>query len=137
MTTPTCLGTPPITLRPAREAYDYDYYRVRLADPGILDTAAAVRVFRAPLLAVPVGGLRRGGFMSFDMLALAVTARFLLAGRPGFPDLRVRWSPYRDTCHTVEWGAPSPEWWVDDATTGRFYGYSEAANSRHLRAYSP
>ncbi|MFJ1717335.1 DUF6302 family protein [Streptomyces sp. NPDC088260] len=137
MTTLTCLDTPPIALRPAREAYDYEYYRVRLADPGVLDAAVAIRAFRAPLLAVPVGGLRRGGFMSFDMLTLAVAARSLLDGQPGFPDLRVRWSSYSDTCHTVEWCAPSPEWWVDDATTGRFYGYSEAAISWHLRAHSP
>ncbi|WP_330433943.1 DUF6302 family protein [Streptomyces sp. NBC_00825] len=82
MTTLTCLDTPPITLRPAREAYDYDYYRVRLADPGLLDTAAAVSVFRAPLLAVPVGGLRRGGFMSFDMLTLAAISKHLRAHSP-------------------------------------------------------
>ncbi|MFI1221189.1 DUF6302 family protein [Streptomyces goshikiensis] len=115
------------SLCPAEEAYDFEHFRNRLARPEVLAHAVAVRVFRAPLLAVPVGGPRRGGYMSFDLLSLAIGARDLLTNRPGFPDLRVRWSPYRDTCHTVEWGDPAPGWWEDDAVFGRFYGYSESA----------
>ncbi|MET9184961.1 DUF6302 family protein [Streptomyces tendae] len=120
---------PTLALRPAAEAYDFEYFRDRLAVPGILDDAVAVRIFRAPLLAVPVGGPRLGGYMSFDLLTLAMAARDLLDNQPGFPNLRVRWSPYGDTCHTVEWGDPAPEWWEDDAVLGRFYGYSEGAIS--------
>ncbi|WP_281368393.1 DUF6302 family protein [Streptomyces boluensis] len=48
-------------------------------------------------------------------------------------ELRMRWSPYRDTGHTVEWGDPTPEWWEDDTVFGRFYGYSEDAIARFVR----
>lgn len=60
-----------VSLRPAAEAYDYEHFRSRLAEPALLTDAVAVRVFRAPLLAVPVGGPRRGGYMSFDLLTHA------------------------------------------------------------------
>ncbi|MFH9295790.1 DUF6302 family protein [Streptomyces sp. NPDC017520] len=134
LTAATTLTHPPtISLRPAVEAYDYEYFRSRLAEPALLADAVAVRVFRAPLLAVPVGGPRRGGYMSFDLLTLATATRCLLMDQPGFPDLRVRWSPYRDTCHTVEWGDAAPEWWEDDAVFGRFYGYSESAITSFVR----
>ncbi|MGW3163300.1 DUF6302 family protein [Streptomyces sp. NPDC001142] len=126
-------STPLVSLRPAVEAYDYEYYRDRLAEPALLGGAVAIRVHRAPLLAVPVGGPRLGGSMSFGSLALATTARDLLHGRPGFPDLRVYMSLYRDADHTVEWGEPAPPWWADDVVNGRFYGYHEAAISQHLR----
>jgi hypothetical protein len=85
----------------------------------------AVRLGKVALLAVAVGGQRRGGYLSVDLLTTAVTVAELLAGRPEFPDVRVRWSPYRDTCHVVEWGEPAPE--HDDVARGRFYGYREAA----------
>ncbi|WP_327376541.1 DUF6302 family protein [Streptomyces sp. NBC_01216] len=124
-----------VSLRPATEAYDYEYFGSRLAEPALLADAVAVCVFRAPLLAVPVGGPRHGGYMSFDLLTLATATRGLLTERPGFPDLRVRWSPYRDTCHTVEWGDPAPEWWEDDAVFGRFYGYSEAAIAAFMQRH--
>lgn len=122
-----------VTLCSAVEAYDFEYFRDRLAEPAILTGAVAVRVFRAPLLAVPVGGSRRGGYMSFDLLSLAVDTRRLLDAQPGFPHLRVRWSPYRDTCHTVEWGDPAPDWWEEDAVFGHFYGYGEAAINAFVR----
>ncbi|MCZ4118114.1 DUF6302 family protein [Streptomyces sp. H39-S7] len=122
-----------VSLRPAEEAYDYEHFRDRLADPSVLAGAVAVRVFRAPLLAVPIGGSRRGGYMSFDVLALAMAARGLLADQAGFPNLRLRWAPHPDTCHTIEWGDPAPEWWEDDAVFGRFYGYSESAITSFVR----
>lgn len=134
LTTSTKLTRPPtVSLCPAAEAYDYEYFHSRLAEPALLADAVAVRVFRAPLLAVPVGGSRRGGYMSFDLLTLGTAVRCLLTDQPGFPDLRVRWSPYRDTCHTVEWGDAAPEWWEDDAVFGRFYGYSESAITSFVR----
>lgn len=73
--------------------------------------------------------------MSFGQLTLALEARGLLADRPGFPDVRVRWSPYRDTCHTVAWGKPAPAWWEDDVVFGRFFGYSEAAIARFVERH--
>lgn len=124
-----------VSLCPATEAYDFEYFRDRLAVPAILNEAVAVRIFRAPLLAVPVGGPRLGGYMSFDLLTLAMSIRDLLDNQPGFPNLRVRWSPYRDTCHTVEWGAPAPDWWEDDTVFGRFYGYSEDAIAAFVRQH--
>ncbi|MDF9813011.1 DUF6302 family protein [Streptomyces sp. SPB162] len=119
----------PLTPRllPARLAYDFEYIANRLADPSLLDHAVAVCVHRAPLLAVPVSGARRGGYMSFDLRILAEKTRSLLEGLPGFPDLRVRPSPYRDTCHVVEWGGQPPACDYDDAARCWFYGYSEAA----------
>ncbi|MFE9369114.1 DUF6302 family protein [Streptomyces sp. NPDC006711] len=129
MLTSDTVGRLTVSLRPASEAYDYDYdYAAqRLADPALLAGAVAVCVFRAPLLAVPVGGVRLGGYLSVAELSRAVEAGSLLADRHGFPDVRVCWSPYRDACHTVAWGYPAPPWWEDDAVVGRFYGYSEAA----------
>lgn len=114
-------------LVPAHLAYDFDYFASRLADPSLLEGAVGVCVHRAPLLAVPIGGTRRGGFLSFDLLILADKTRGLLDGLPGFPDVRVRPSPYRNTCHVVEWGGQPPACDYDDPARGRFYGYSEAA----------
>ncbi|MFC4507888.1 MULTISPECIES: DUF6302 family protein [Streptomyces] len=59
----TTSAAEPLTvhLRPATEAYDYEHYRNLLADPSVLTDSFAVCVYRAPLLAVPVGGPRRGG----------------------------------------------------------------------------
>ncbi|MFJ2400402.1 DUF6302 family protein [Streptomyces xanthochromogenes] len=126
-TDPAPIGRLTVSLRPATEAYDYDYVAQRLADPALLVGAVAVCVFRAPLVAVPVGGIRHGGYLSVAEFTRAAEARSLLADRPGFPHARVCWSPYRDACHTVEWGESAPPWWEDDAVVGRFYGYSEAA----------
>ncbi|MEV3853054.1 DUF6302 family protein [Streptomyces sp. NPDC050095] len=114
-------------LLPAKDAYDYDYFRERLADPALADAGVAITLYRVPLLAVPVGGERRGGYASFEHLVHAVGVRTLLSVVSGFPRLRIRWSPYPDTCHTVEWGEPGPPWWADDVTCGRFYGYSSNA----------
>lgn len=123
-------------LLPAREAYDYKDVRACLADPGLADAGFAVALFGAPLLAVPVGGVRRGGYGSFGHVVDALHARALLGTVLGFPDLRVRWSPYRDTCHTVEWGEPAPQWWEGDDVFGRFYGYSDFAIAEFLRQRS-
>ncbi|MFI5756241.1 DUF6302 family protein [Streptomyces sp. NPDC051569] len=128
-----------LSLRPAEEAYDFAFFRDRIADPELLTSAVAVPVcgFRPPALAVPASGKRRGGFLSYDLLTLAVAARDLLSGRPGFPNLRVRWSWHDDTCHTVEWGEPLPPWWTSDAAFGRFYGYSEDAIGAFLLEHPP
>ncbi|MEV8562550.1 DUF6302 family protein [Streptomyces sp. NPDC051917] len=86
MLTATATGKPlVVTALHATTAYDYEYYRSPLADPAVLVDAVGICVFRAPLLAVPVGGARRGGYMSFDLLTLAMAAKALLDGRPGFP----------------------------------------------------
>ncbi|MGW7004170.1 DUF6302 family protein [Streptomyces sp. NPDC054933] len=131
MTPPT-----PLTVRllPPAEACDYEYFRDRLADPSVLENSVAVCLNRAPLLAVAVGGPRRGGYLSVDLLLQALAIRRLLMGRPGYHDVRVRWSPYRDTCHVVEWGDTPPR---DDVSLGRFYGYSDTAITAFLQERTP
>ncbi|MEU7228898.1 DUF6302 family protein [Streptomyces chrestomyceticus] len=117
---------------------DLTYFRDRLADAALLDNAVALEVPPPPfLLAVPVGGRRRGGYASYGLVSMAVAAHDLLTGRDGFPDLRIRWSPDSDTCHVVEWGDPVPLWWQDDVVAGRFYGYSEAAIAAYVQQDSP
>ncbi|MGP8301986.1 DUF6302 family protein [Streptomyces inhibens] len=123
----------PARLLPARDAYDYEYFHARLLDPDLADAGVAIALLGAPLLAVPVGGERRGGYASFGHVADALQARALLGTAPGFPGLRVRWSPYRDTCHTVEWGEPAPRWWEGDEVFGRFFGYRADVIADFLR----
>ncbi|MGW8329401.1 DUF6302 family protein [Streptomyces sp. NPDC055897] len=129
---------PPLTITclPAEEAYDYDFFRARLADTSVLKESIAIRMFRMPFLTVPVGGPRRGGYFPVPELGLGVAVREVLQGRPGFTSLRLRWSPWRDTCHVVEWGARPPAWW-DDAALGRFYGYSSSAIAEFLDSIAP
>ena len=101
------------------------WFRERLADATLLDGAVAVRAERRFLdLAVPVGGARRGGYVSCCSIRWAKAAYFQLQGRVGFPGVRIEYSPYRDACHSVCWGEQPPE--TDDSkTVGRFYGYCE------------
>lgn len=131
--TPSRLS-PHARLLPARDAFDYDYFRERLADPALADAGVAVALFRIPLLAAPVGGDRRGGYLSFGRIVDAVAARTLLSAVPGFPDLRIRWSPRSDICHTLEWGEPRPPWWASDEVMGSFYGYSTDAIAAFVQA---
>ncbi|MEU3315817.1 DUF6302 family protein [Streptomyces sp. NPDC006662] len=116
---------PAPTLGPACEAVDYEWYRDRLADPELADLGIALSVFRLPLLVVPVGGRRQGGSYAARELAVALAVQEALDGQPGFPSLRIRWSPYSDTCHTVDWGAVPPP--CCDTARGHFYGYSSKA----------
>ncbi|CAL9359833.1 hypothetical protein SUDANB105_00641 [Streptomyces sp. enrichment culture] len=134
LTATTAPGPLVVTTRPPHEAYDYPYFHARLADTTILKHAVAIQVFRAPLLAIPVGGSRRGGYISVDLLTIGLAIRQVLDGRPGFPDLRVRWCPYRDTCHVVEWGSEPPD---GDVERGRFYGYSDHAIADFLAQRRP
>lgn len=115
-----------VTLAPAYEAYDFDHYRGLLVDPSVLDHSVAIRVFRAPLLAVAVGGPRRGGYFAAFDPTIGLAIRELLAGRYGFPNVRLRWSPYPDTSHGVWWGDTPPDSY-DDRVRGEFSGYREAA----------
>jgi uncharacterized protein DUF6302 len=125
---------PPLTISalPAVEAVDYDYFRVRLADASVLEQGVAIRIFRMPLLAVPVGGPRQGGYFSTSSLSVGLAVRSLLQDRPGFTSPRLRWSPHRDACHIVEWGEPPPRCW-DDVALGRFYGYNDTAIAAYVR----
>ncbi|MFE3473854.1 DUF6302 family protein [Streptomyces bacillaris] len=112
-----------------RDAYDFEHYEQRISDTWLLEKSVAVRTMRMPFLAVPVGGMRRGGDYPVSCLCFGLKVRDLLLGQPGFPDLGVRWSLSPETCFVVEWGERPPKLGSGrDATTlGRFYGYSEAA----------
>ncbi|MBM7167159.1 hypothetical protein JQK87_01715 [Streptomyces sp. G44] len=111
------------------EAYDFDYYVQRIAEPELLKKSWAVRMMRMPLTAVPVGGTRRGGDYPVPCPHFALAVRDALQDRPGYPHLRMRRSTRTDEIYVVEWGEKPPALWPDanDADVGRFYGYSEAA----------
>ncbi|MEJ8654697.1 DUF6302 family protein [Streptomyces sp. MS1.AVA.3] len=105
---------------------DRDYYRARLEDPSLVDAGVAVRVGDcSSYLAVPVGGLRRGGFLPVVDIVTGLTVRGLLTGLPGFPDVRLSWGSKAD--HVVRWGERVPYQEEDDEVQGRFYGYSSEA----------
>jgi hypothetical protein len=121
--------------RPSPEecAEDYSWFRERLADPGLLHCAVGVKVDGVMLLAVPAGGSRSGGYVSVGTMADAVRIWAALRGRPGFPRVRIGLSVHRDTCHTVNWGAPQPR---GDAERGRHFGYTPPAIDAFLRHIS-
>ncbi|MFD9356422.1 DUF6302 family protein [Streptomyces sp. NPDC060031] len=117
---------------PASQAYDFEYIRTRLADPSVLEHSVAIRVFRAPLLAIAVGGPRLGGYFLAAEPIIAMSVVNLLTGRYGFPNLRLSWSSSPHSGHAVEWGDTPPHR-GDHVQYGRFYGYAEAAISAYSR----
>lgn len=110
-----------------QDALNYQYYRDRLDDPGLLDRAV---VTEDNDLAVPVGGKRRGGYVGADTRAAAVRLVRQLATRPDeFPGARL----YRGgPGWLVEWG-PELDWRADDEVAGRHFGYSGAAIAAYGR----
>lgn len=118
---------------PPHEAHDLPYYEQRLADPHLLGQSVAIRTLTMAFLAVPVGGARRGGHYTVDCMCFGLAVRDALRDVPGFPDVRLRWSPWPDP-YQVEWGEKPPWLWgcQDDAVLGRFYGYSEEAIARYI-----
>ncbi|MER5301335.1 DUF6302 family protein [Streptomyces lasiicapitis] len=118
-----------VVLRDPWEAYDLEYYAQRLAEPELMEESLAVRMMRMPLLAVRVGGTRRGGSYPVPCPCFAWAVRAALQGQPGYPHLRMRWSTRPDAGLLVEWGEEPPTLWppADDADVGRFYGYSKVA----------
>jgi hypothetical protein len=117
-----------------QDALSYRFFLDRLDDPGLLDRAI---VTEDNDLAVPVGGKRRGGYISTETRAAARRLVRQLDARPGeFPDVRLfpgglGW--------VIEWG-PELDWRGDDAgypedyvAAGRLFGYSEAAIAAYGR----
>lgn len=117
---------PPLSIAvlPADEAYDFEFVASRLHDRHLLQGSVAVRVFRTPLLAVPVGGRRRGGYVGAGPVSVALAIRDALRDLPGFPDLRVRLAP-SPTYWVVEWGDRASDWPLGSAERIRFYGYCD------------
>ncbi|MGW1764492.1 DUF6302 family protein [Streptomyces sp. NPDC002073] len=112
---------PPITAAQPHTAVDYAHYWRRLVDPSVLRISVAVGC-RLRLLAVAVGGPRRGGYHAVQDRSLVLGIRDVLADRAGFPDVRLRRSPYADSTVLVEWGDPAPNG-ADPETLNAFYGY--------------
>lgn len=116
-------GALSVTLSHARTAYDFEFVAPRLHDRHLLDSSVAVRVFRAPLLAVPVGGRRRGGCMDAGPVEVALAIRCALSEIPGFPNVRIRLvsPPGEPNNWVVEWGERLP-FRITDSDRVRFYG---------------
>ncbi|MFE0774290.1 DUF6302 family protein [Streptomyces sp. NPDC058861] len=103
-----------VRLLPAMTAYDYERWQASLVNPGLLNDAVAVALYRIPLLAVPAGAGRRGGSMDMTEPVFAEALVCALRRRPGFDRLTV-------SGHVVGWGEPLPEGLTPDACR-RFYG---------------
>ncbi|WP_108987713.1 DUF6302 family protein [Streptomyces coelicoflavus] len=117
---------PDVVIMPPAEAYDFEYFRARV-DAGLLSQSIAIRVFRMPLLAVPVGGVRRGGWFGVDSLAVALAVRDVLAPLKGFPGARITWQCTPRSSYVVEWGDRPPATWLDDNERMAFYGLTRPA----------
>ncbi|MFC8944025.1 DUF6302 family protein [Streptomyces rochei] len=106
--------SPQLCLLPPQEALDYEYWARRLVHPGLLRDAVAVALHRLPLLAVPAGKGRRGGYVNLIDASLAELAAQALNSRPGFSDVAVGGSH-------VTWGEPVPKGLSPDDRR-RFFG---------------
>ncbi|GJF24828.1 DUF6302 family protein [Streptomyces sp. HO565] len=115
------LAEPDITVMPPSEAYDFDYFRARV-DAELLSRSIAIRVFRVPLLAVPVGQTRRGGWFGVDDLTIALAVRTVLVPLGGFPSPRITWRCRPRGSYVVEWGDQPPAMWPDENERLAFYG---------------
>ncbi|WP_280462848.1 DUF6302 family protein [Nocardia carnea] len=120
---------------------DVDWYLDRLEDLGLLLGAVPLTAVGSPRWAVPVGGSRRGGCVMWAQPGQGERVADLLAGRIGFPDVRVGhdleqgggmvcWG--EDEPPTPAWEAPDLEWVREIVATGRLYGYRSAA----IRAFA-
>jgi hypothetical protein len=119
-------------------ALDRAWYAARLDDPWLLDFSIVVRRSdRHFLLAAPIGGRRRGGFVSLKSPKDADQAADRLRGTAGFPNVRIERSQERGAYHVVRWGEnePSITQRCDQAdaqiaqhrAAGEFFGYSDSA----------
>jgi hypothetical protein len=117
---------------------EWHWFVERLADPTLLDDAIEVFLSNGYVtLAVPIGGTRRGGYVSLSDRADVEDVLDELTGLQGFPQCRAEYSDDPDVCHVVRWGDDPPAlpdedaeeivWAQEDFEEGRFYGYSEHA----------
>ncbi|MFF7452193.1 MULTISPECIES: DUF6302 family protein [unclassified Streptomyces] len=121
------LTQPDITVMPPAEAYDFDYFRTRV-DAELLWRSIAIRVLRMPLLAVPVGGTRRGGWFGVDNLAIAMAVRDVLTPFDGFSDPRITWQHAHRGSYAVAWGERPPATWLDEDERLTFYGFTQSGH---------
>ena len=122
---------------PACDAYDFEAVGARLSDQWLLIYSVAVRVHRVPMLAVPVGGSRRGGALAVGSYQVASAVRDVLLGRAGFPGLRLRLVTAPAPEHwRVEWGEEPPKLEQGPAVLADFYGYALCRPPADLGAVS-
>ncbi|MBD0739074.1 DUF6302 family protein [Streptomyces sp. CBMA29] len=120
-----------IAVLPATAAYDFESVASRIHDRDLLRGSVALRVFRIPLLAVPVGGCRRGGRIETSSVAVALAIRAALRDIPGFPLVRVDLAlPVGTDRWLVEWGEKPPDLFAGHRERLRFYGYAANAEMR-------
>ncbi|MCG8970201.1 DUF6302 family protein [Streptomyces sp. CL12-4] len=129
------LTEPGITVMPPAEAYDFDYFRARV-DAELLARSVAIRVFRVPLLAVPVGQTRRGGWFGVDDLTIALAVRTVLVPLGGFPSPRITWRCSPRGSYVVEWGDQPPATWPDENERLAFYGLLRPGSGRPRTPFS-
>ncbi|TLQ39365.1 DUF6302 family protein [Streptomyces marianii] len=122
-----------VRLLPAARASDYQQFRSILDDPALADEGIAVQTWGSPLLLVPVGGQRRGGYYPAATWSTTLQIWLRIRRRQGFPRTRIRWSRDLEVCHNVIWGAEPPQ--EGDRARGRFYGYSETAINDFLSRF--
>ncbi|MFB6700194.1 DUF6302 family protein [Streptomyces rubiginosohelvolus] len=106
-------------------ACDFTFFKRYLADQSLLELSVAVRILRLPFLAVPVGGVRRGGFYTVSCTCFGLAVRDVLAELEGFPDVRLGSASRTRPGDIVEWGEPSPRLsGIDDQRLlDEFYGF--------------
>lgn len=126
-----------VDVLPPGEAYDYDYFQARLGDDQLLARSVAVRVYRMPFLAVPIGRVRRGGFFTLQDLACAEAVREALQPLNGFPALRTAWVASPVASPAVEWGDHPPLRWDNEAQRLAFYGLTRPAGHTPCTPSSP
>jgi Family of unknown function (DUF6302) len=122
----------------SRSAADRSWHAARLADLSLLDFSIPVRTGEDKfMLAVPVGGTRRGGFVSLGDRRDAEAAAERLTGQAGFPNVRIEISSRSNKLHVVRWGEDEPTC-VEGTfsveaqiagykAAGKFFGYSDSA----------
>lgn len=119
-------------------AVDRPWYAARLFDLWLLDFSIPLRSGDEHfVLAVPVGGRRRSGFISLPSPEYAEQAAERLKGNAGFPDIRIEYSRERGFQHIVRWGENEPSITqrfnqaeaqiAQHRATGEFFGYSDLA----------
>jgi hypothetical protein len=119
-------------------AVDRLWHAVRLFDLWLLDFSIPLRSGDEHfMLAVPVGGRRRSGFVSLPTPEYAEQAAERLKGNAGYPEIRIEHSRERGFQHIVRWGENEPSITqrfnqaeaqiAQHRATGELFGYSDSA----------
>jgi Family of unknown function (DUF6302) len=119
-------------------AVDRPWYAARLFDLWLLNFSIPLRSGDGHfMLAVPIGGRRLGGFVSFESANDADEAAERLKDTAGFPGVRIERFRERGAHHVVRWGENEPSIThrydlveaqiAQHRTAGEFFGYSDSA----------